>query len=123
VVAEQGLNNLIVKIGGVNEVVHKEEVFVVRDTSKIKEIERAQEGVKYVAIDPDPTMTAKELVGKRVRMWWPRYKRWYDSTVLRRVNKMHEVAYDDGEDEIYNKRMIGYKRGTKWKLLVPATSL
>jgi len=76
--------------------------------------------------DPDPNMDPRDLIGKRVRVWWPSLKQWYSGTVTSRKKKRHLVQYDErskntpeGEDEAYFENLLGAKKTAKWKLLIP----
>ena len=69
-------------------------------------------------------MTADELVGQMVYVYWSMFKTWYAGRVLGRQGRRHLVKYfhrsldtPQDEEEIYAERMIGYKRAPKWKLL------
>ncbi|XP_010318751.1 sister chromatid cohesion protein PDS5 homolog D-like isoform X3 [Solanum lycopersicum] len=46
----------------------------------------------------------EEIVGTRIRVWWPLDKMFYEGAVsgFDHVNKRHQIAYDDGETEILN---------------------
>ena len=70
-------------------------------------------------------MTADELVGQMVYIYWSMFKTWYAGRVLGRQGRRHLVKYfhrsldtPQDEEEIYAERMIGYKRAPKWKLLI-----
>lgn len=76
--------------------------------------------------DPDLQMDPKDLIGKRVLVWWPTLKNWYKGQVVAIKGKRHLVRYDerssntpDGEDESYWEYLLGSSRRAKWKLLVP----
>ena len=74
------------------------------------------ESYGIVEVDPDPAMLPNDLIGKRIRTWWPAEKQWFDGVVESREKRRHVVRYDDGE--IRNERLISYgKTGAKWKLL------
>lgn len=66
--------------------------------------------------------TATSIIGSRIRVYWPKLREWLDGIVTRRNGKQHEVYYWDLEDKSYLERLIGYKTGTRWKLLRPRTS-
>ncbi|XP_028799119.1 uncharacterized protein LOC114754513 isoform X2 [Neltuma alba] len=53
------------------------------------------------------------LVGSRVKVWWPDDREYYNGTVesFDSAKKKHKVAYDDGDIEILNLRK------EKWELL------
>ncbi|GBG74693.1 hypothetical protein CBR_g19098 [Chara braunii] len=44
----------------------------------------------------------EELVGRRVKVWWPQDKQFYTGQVMsyNPTTKKHEVAYDDGDSEL-----------------------
>ncbi|CAH8388942.1 unnamed protein product [Eruca vesicaria subsp. sativa] len=46
----------------------------------------------------------EELVGKRVKVWWPLDKTFYDGVIksYNSLKKMHEVSYSDGDSEELN---------------------
>jgi hypothetical protein len=76
-----------------------------------------------VAVEPDPFLMPEDLIAKRVRIFWPQFKRWYDGRVKAVVGTKHIVTYDDGDDD-YEEELLGNgfpKRG--WRLLVPAVSV
>ncbi|GER51737.1 sister chromatid cohesion protein PDS5 homolog A [Striga asiatica] len=55
----------------------------------------------------------KELVGSKVRVWWPKDKMFYEGVVesFDSVKKRHKVLYNDGDEEILN---LGRE---KWELV------
>jgi len=70
-------------------------------------------------VEPDMNqLLPRDLIGKRVRLWWPGDRCWYEGTVTARKKRMHVVKYDDGE--VRAERLLGYKPGTalKWQLLL-----
>ncbi len=62
------------------------------------------------------------IVGRRIRSYWPQFREWFDGIVMRRSGNRHEVFYWDVEDHLYLESLIGYRRGTRWKLLRPRTA-
>lgn len=75
-----------------------------------------------VASDSDRnSFNANNIVGARIRVYWPKFRQWFDGIVLRRFKKQHEVYYWDISGNAYNERLIGYKHGTRWALLRPRT--
>ena len=38
--------------------------------------------------------------GRRVRVWWPSEREWYEGTVGGRTGRKHSVQYDDGDVEL-----------------------
>lgn len=80
---------------------------------------------EYKAVKPPRNIKADDLIGRRVRVWWPTLKRWYDGTVIARKGQRHVVRYDDrsdntpeDEEEDYFERLTARKNKAKWKLLV-----
>ena len=73
-----------------------------------------------VAIDPPNDINHVNVVGKRIRVWWPSFHDWRDGTVVKRDKKRHIIRYDFDNEEYYEK-LIGYQPrvSTKWMLLVP----
>jgi hypothetical protein len=76
--------------------------------------------------DPDLSLEPKDLIGKRVLVWWPSMKNWYKGRVITHKGKRHLVRYDerssstpDDEDESYWEYLLGSKRCSTWKILVP----
>lgn len=67
-------------------------------------------------VDPDPRMLPNDLIGRRVRTWWPSSKKWYSGVVENRKKRQHVVRYEDGE--VRAERLMGYKKPIQWKLLV-----
>ncbi|XP_065851237.1 sister chromatid cohesion protein PDS5 homolog C-like isoform X1 [Euphorbia lathyris] len=57
-----------------------------------------EKGSETLDYDPD------ELVGKRVKVYWPKDKEYYIGTIdsFNASNKKHKVLYDDGDQEILN---------------------
>jgi hypothetical protein len=62
-----------------------------------------------------------DLIGKRISVYWPRYKKWYPGTIIRYnlTKKQYEVLYDEdkenGLDEIF-ETLKGPKK-VKWKFI------
>jgi hypothetical protein len=77
-----------------------------------------------IAIDPPKGITNANVVGKRIRVWWPKFHEWLDGTVVNRDKKRHVVRYDFDNEE-YIEKLIGYnpRVSTKWMLLVPRDSV
>ena len=76
-----------------------------------------------MTVDPPDDISHSNIIGRRVRVYWPTLRDWYDGTVVKRDKRRHIVLYDsDGEE--YYERLIGYGAyGAKWKLLVPVVGL
>ncbi|GKA44431.1 phospholipase-like protein, partial [Tanacetum coccineum] len=55
----------------------------------------------------------ENLVGSRIRVWWPEDKTYYEGTVksFQSHNKRHKVWYDDGDDELIDLKT------QKWELV------
>lgn len=126
----------IVKLHGPNYVTleledgSKEKVHVSR-VKKFKERDEGQEAedvaeseavedldMEEVEEDPTADMLPNDLINRRVRVWWPLEKKWFDGLVKKRVKRRHEVEYDDGD--VRREPLLGFKAnaGVKWKLLV-----
>lgn len=69
-------------------------------------------------------LNPQTIIGSRVRVYWHKFRQWFDGIVVRRAGRMHEVYYWDLEEHTYNERLIGYPPnvGARWKLLRPRTS-
>lgn len=74
-----------------------------------------------VELDPPANLTVTSLVGRRVRVYWAKFRDWFDGTVVGRDKRRSLVRYDDLEDE-YGERLIGYSHPPPWKLLEPGTA-
>nr|GFB64480.1 phospholipase-like protein [Tanacetum cinerariifolium] len=55
----------------------------------------------------------KNLVGSRIKVWWPKDNTYYEGTVksFQSHNKKHKVWYDDGDDELLDLKT------QKWELV------
>ena len=60
-------------------------------------------------------MEAEEILGKRIAVWWPKYRKWYTGRVTRQGRKRteFEVLFDDELDEEYYIPLLG-KHADKW---------
>jgi hypothetical protein len=110
---------------GSKEKVHVSRVKKFKERGLRREVEEVVEAEAIEDLDADeveeePTaeILPNELINRRVRVWWPLEKRWFDGSVRRRVKRRHEVEYDDGE--VRREPLLGFKgkSGVKWKLLV-----
>jgi len=68
-------------------------------------------------VDPHPQLNRKDLIGRRIAVYWTTYDTWYPGRVISIHRKQHWVHYDDGDTHL--ERLIGYKLALPWKLLVP----
>jgi hypothetical protein len=68
-------------------------------------------------VPPDPSLKPEDLVGKRVRIWWPLEKEWFDGRVTALgTGTMHLVTYDDGDE--FEEQLLGNVYPTRgWRLL------
>ncbi|XP_013603180.1 PREDICTED: trichohyalin-like isoform X2 [Brassica oleracea var. oleracea] len=55
-------------------------------------------------VESNKSEHGEELVGKRVNIWWPLDKKFYDGVIkfYSSLNKTHQVLYSDGESEELN---------------------
>ncbi|CDY44622.1 BnaC04g06400D [Brassica napus] len=58
----------------------------------------------------------EELVSKRANIWWSLDKKFYDGIIksYKRLNKMHQVSYSDGDSEELNFNNLKKER---WKII------
>ncbi|KFK30776.1 hypothetical protein AALP_AA6G024700 [Arabis alpina] len=79
-----------------------------------------------LVIGQTPEITyGEEVVGKRVRVYWPIDKKWYDGSVVLydKSEGKHVVEYDDGEEEGLDlvkekiEWLVGVKSGVMFKRL------
>ncbi|KAL0797844.1 hypothetical protein Bca101_053018 [Brassica carinata] len=64
-------------------------------------------------VEPNKSELGEELVGKRVKIWWPLDKKFYDGVIKSYCSreKMHHVSYSDGDSEELNLR------NERWKII------
>ena len=70
--------------------------------------------------EPNPEMDPARLIRRYVLVYWHQFKNWYAGLVIGRKGKQHLKYVDNApedEEEIYQERLLGYKRPVKWKLL------
>ncbi|KAJ0254574.1 hypothetical protein HA466_0104750 [Hirschfeldia incana] len=55
-------------------------------------------------VESNKSELGEELVGERVKVWWPLDKKFYDGVIksYSSLNKMHQVSYSDGDFEELN---------------------
>ncbi|KAJ0254573.1 hypothetical protein HA466_0104750 [Hirschfeldia incana] len=55
-------------------------------------------------VESNKSELGEELVGERVKVWWPLDKKFYDGVIksYSSLNKMHQVSYSDGDSEELN---------------------
>ncbi|GKG06371.1 phospholipase-like protein, partial [Tanacetum coccineum] len=55
----------------------------------------------YILIQAQSVEYGENLVGKRIKVWWPADKKYYEGVVesFDCSKKKHKVLYDDGEQE------------------------
>jgi hypothetical protein len=70
-------------------------------------------------VTPDLSLKPEDLVGKRVRIWWPLEKAWFDGKVTALGTcATHRVTYDDGDE--LEEQLLGNVYSTRgWRLLLP----
>ena len=75
--------------------------------------ERAERGLER----PLP-LRIRRLIGKRVEIYWPKYKRWYPGEVVRYATgrDMFEILYDDYDEDTIYEKLLG-AGAVKYKLL------
>ncbi|CAK9310357.1 unnamed protein product [Citrullus colocynthis] len=59
----------------------------------------------------DISSAGEELVGRRIKVWWPLDRMFYEGVVrsFDPVKKKHQVSYDDGDEEILNLKKQRYE--------------
>ncbi|XP_022147380.1 uncharacterized protein LOC111016321 isoform X2 [Momordica charantia] len=59
----------------------------------------------------DISVAGEELVGRRIKVWWPLDRKFYEGVVhsFDPVNKKHKVSYDDGDEEVLNLKKQRYE--------------
>ncbi|XP_022953544.1 uncharacterized protein LOC111456055 isoform X1 [Cucurbita moschata] len=59
----------------------------------------------------DISSAKEELVGRRIKVWWPLDRKFYEGVVhsYDPVKKRHKVSYDDGDEEILNLKTQRYE--------------
>ncbi|XP_022991479.1 uncharacterized protein LOC111488082 isoform X2 [Cucurbita maxima] len=59
----------------------------------------------------DISSAKEELVGRRIKVWWPLDRKFYEGVVhsFYPVKKRHKVSYDDGDEEILNLKTQQYE--------------
>ncbi|KAG2319837.1 hypothetical protein Bca52824_013050 [Brassica carinata] len=64
-------------------------------------------------VEPNKSELGEELVGKRVKIWWPLDKKFYDGVIKSYCSreKMHHVSYSDGDSEELNLK------NERWKII------
>ena len=74
---------------------------------------------EWKEVDPDPLLNPKSLIGQHVRVWSPKGRR-YDGVVVGMKGKRHLVKPLERaeEEQIREERLLGYKRPSRWNLLV-----
>eukprot|EP01121_Diplochlamys_sp_Union-15-3_P009686 TRINITY_DN2647_c0_g1_i2.p1 TRINITY_DN2647_c0_g1~~TRINITY_DN2647_c0_g1_i2.p1 ORF type:complete len:1234 (+),score=100.53 TRINITY_DN2647_c0_g1_i2:684-4385(+) len=76
-----------------------------------------------VAVDPPTNLKPKELIGRRVSVYWPKFKQFFAGRVVGMRKTSHEIRYDDADpkskDETYFERLTT-KKPSCWYLLEPA---
>ena len=76
-----------------------------RSATKVAGVKRspagpADGGVADAPSAPAAGVPAEDLEGRRVRVWWPAEREWYEGTVCGRTGRKHSVRYDDGDAEL-----------------------
>ena len=66
-------------------------------------------------VDPTQDIDADNIIGKRISVYWKRYKQFYRGTVTARDKQKHVIKYDEDGDS-YTAKLFGSNR-VKWKLL------
>lgn len=66
-------------------------------------------------VEPTPDIDADNIIGRRISVYWKRYKQYYRGAVTARDNQQHIIKYDEDGDS-YSAKLFGSNR-VKWKLL------
>lgn len=63
-------------------------------------------------------LRAHSVVGRRIKVWWPRYRAWYPGTVVRYspARQQFEVNYDDYHVDTVWEALFG-ERSCKWSFI------
>ena len=125
VLKQVGLNVFLIKKHGQKVQVHVKDMKKARGlVMDVPEPEEEFHLDEWKQREPPLEMTADELIGRMVLVYWSMFKTWYAGRVLGRQGRRHLVKYfhrsfntPDDEEEIYAEKMIGYKKKLKWKLL------
>lgn len=82
-----------------------------------------KEEQKPSEMDPDPNMDPSELIGKQIKVWWPRMHQWHNGVVTSQQGRTHVVRYRErpdktSKDEEYLEKLLNVKNPARWKLLL-----
>jgi hypothetical protein len=66
---------------------------------------------------PPSTITSTQLVGQRVKVYWPSVKKWFTGSVTAAYKNSHLVLYDDDNSDEIIERFVGYKSPSKYLVL------
>jgi hypothetical protein len=83
-------------------------------TKKSEQAPKSHPKMKRIAgeeVESNTNELGEELVGKRVNVWWPLDKKFYEGVIKSycRVKKMHQVTYSDGDVEELNLKKERFK--------------
>ena len=68
-------------------------------------------------MEPPALITSTQLIGQRVKVYWPSAKRWYTGSVTAAHKNTHLVLYDDNNADEVIERFIGFAKPSKYLAL------
>ncbi|XP_023004114.1 uncharacterized protein LOC111497543 isoform X3 [Cucurbita maxima] len=104
--------------------VHKSSTCEVKDSrsAKLDDDDYSEETVssqekatrKHVIVENeviDILSAGEELVGRRIKVWWPLDRKFYEGIIqsFDPVKRKHKVSYDDGDEELLNLKKQKYE--------------